>query len=176
VPAVTVFGLGNILMRDDALGSYAIRALEAEWEFPPEVQVLDAGTPGLELSTILEDCGAIVVVDTVRAQGEPGEVRLYRREELLKHPPAQRITPHDPGLKETLLTLELLGESPPDVLVVGVIPDRVDYGVGLTDAVRDAVPRAIGAIVEEVRRLGFTPVRRDPPGEPDIWWEREAKG
>ncbi|MFO7588375.1 MAG: hydrogenase maturation protease [Gemmatimonadota bacterium] len=174
MPAVTVFGLGNILMRDDALGSFAIRTLEAQWEFPPEVEVLDAGTPGLELSTILEDCGAIVVVDTVRAEGAPGELRTYRRDELLKHPPAQRITPHDPGLKETLLTLELQGESPPDVLVVGVIPGRVDYGVGLSDPVREAVPKAIDAILEEVRRLGFTPVRRDPPAEPDIWWEREA--
>lgn len=174
MPAVTVFGLGNILMRDDALGSYAIRTLEALWEFPPEVEVLDAGTPGLELSTLLEDCGAIVVVDTVRAEGAPGELRLYRRDEILKHPPAQRITPHDPGLKETLLTLELQGESPPDVLVVGVIPGRVDYGVGLSDEVRAAVPAAIEAIVEEVRRLGHAPARREPPREPDIWWEREA--
>ncbi len=173
MPAVTVFGLGNILMADDGLGSYVIKVLEALYEFPPDVEVLDAGTPGLELSTILEDSGALIIVDTVRADGDPGTVKTYRREEILRHPPAQRITPHDPGLKETLLVLELQGETPPEVLVVGVVPGSVDYGVGLTDSVRDAVPDAVAAIVEELERLGHPALARDPPLAPDIWWERE---
>ncbi|MCL7983451.1 MAG: hydrogenase maturation protease, partial [marine benthic group bacterium] len=62
MPAVTVFGLGNILMGDDGLGSYVIKVLEARYEFPSDVDVLDAGTPGLELSTILEDSGALIIV------------------------------------------------------------------------------------------------------------------
>jgi hydrogenase maturation protease len=173
VPAVTVFGLGNILMGDDGLGSYVIKVLEARYEFPSDVDVLDAGTPGLELSTILEDSGALIIVDTVRAEGDAGTVKIYRREEILRHPPAQRITPHDPGLKETLLVLELQGETPPEVLVVGVVPESVEYGVGLTDAVREAVPAAITAIVDELERLGRPALPRDPPLEPDIWWERE---
>lgn len=174
MPAVTVFGLGNILMADDGLGPYVIKILEAEYAFPPQVEILDAGTPGLELSTILEDSGALIIVDTVRADGAGGTVRTYRREEILKHPPAQRITPHDPGLKETLLVLELQGETPPEVFVVGVIPESVDYGVGLTDAVRDAVPEAVAAIVGELERLGYPAERRTPPADPDIWWERQA--
>lgn len=173
MPAVTVFGLGNILMGDDGLGSYVIKVLESRYTFPPDVQVLDAGTPGLELSTILEDSGALIIVDTVRADGDAGTVKTYRREEILKHPPAQRITPHDPGLKETLLVLELQGETPPEVYVVGVVPGNVEYGVGLTDSVREAVPGAITRIVEELDRLGHTATPRDPPLKPDIWWERE---
>ena len=173
MPAVTVFGLGNILMGDDGLGSYLIKVLESQYEFPPEVDILDAGTPGLELSTILEDSGALIIVDTVRADGGGGTVRTYRRDEILKHPPAQRITPHDPGLKETLLVLELQGETPPEVFVVGVIPESVDYGVGLTDAVRDAVPEAVSAIIGELERLGYPAEPRTPPAEPDIWWERQ---
>ena len=173
MPAVTVFGLGNILMGDDGLGSYVIRVLEARYEFPPDVDVLDAGTPGLELSTILEDSGALIIVDTVRAEGDAGTVKTYRRDEILRHPPAQRITPHDPGLKETLLVLELQGETPPEVFVVGVVPESVDYGVGLSDTVREAVPTAIKEIVAELERLGQPALPRDPPLEPDIWWERE---
>ncbi|MCL7990801.1 MAG: hydrogenase maturation protease, partial [marine benthic group bacterium] len=107
------------------------------------------------------------------AEGDAGTVKIYRREEILRHPPAQRITPHDPGLKETLLVLELQGETPPEVLVVGVVPESVEYGVGLTDAVREAVPAAITAIVDELERLGRPALPRDPPLEPDIWWERE---
>jgi hydrogenase maturation protease len=100
-------------------------------------------------------------------------VKTYRRDEILRHPPAQRITPHDPGLKETLLVLELQGETPPEVFVVGVVPESVDYGVGLSDTVREAVPTAIKEIVAELERLGQPALPRDPPLEPDIWWERE---
>ena len=173
MPAVTVFGLGNILMADDGLGPYVIKVLEAGYEFPPEVEVLDAGTPGLELSTILENSGALIIVDTVRSEGGGGELRTYRRDEILKHPPAQRITPHDPGLKETLLVLELQGETPPEVFVIGVIPERVAHGVGLTDVVREAVPGAVAEIIGELERLGYPASPRTPPAEPDIWWERQ---
>jgi hydrogenase maturation protease len=173
VPAVTVFGLGNILMSDDGLGPYVIKVLEAGYEFPPDVEILDAGTPGLELSTILEDSGALIIVDTVRSDDAPGRVKTYRRDDILKHPPAQRITPHDPGLKETLLVLELQGETPPEVFVVGVVPQSVEYGIGLSDEVRAAVPAAVAAIVEELARLGQKTVPREPPAEPDIWWERQ---
>lgn len=173
MPAVTVFGLGNILMADDGLGPYVIKVLEAAFEFPPEVEILDAGTPGMELSTILEDSGALIIVDTVRSDGSGGELRTYRRDDVLKHPPAQRITPHDPGLKETLLVLELQGETPPEVFVIGVIPESVDYGVGLTDSVRSAVPRAIAAIIAELERLGHPAIPRQTPADPDIWWERQ---
>jgi len=173
VPAVTVFGLGNILMSDDGLGPFVIKVLEASYEFPPDVEILDAGTPGLELSTILEDSGALIIVDTVRSDDVPGQVKTYRRDDILKHPPAQRITPHDPGLKETLLVLELQGEAPPEVFVVGVVPHSVEYGIGLSDEIRAAVPAAIEAIVEELARLGHGAKPRDPPAEPDVWWERQ---
>jgi hydrogenase maturation protease len=173
VPAVTVFGLGNILMADDGLGPYVIKVLEAAYMFPPGVEILDAGTPGMELSTILEDSGALIIVDTVRSDGSSGELRTYRRDDVLKHPPAQRITPHDPGLKETLLVLELQGETPPEVFVIGVIPESVDYGVGLTDVVREAVPGAVAEVIAELERLGYPAEARVPPADPDIWWERQ---
>lgn len=173
MPAVTVFGLGNILMADDGLGPYVIKVLEAEYVFAADVEILDAGTPGLELSTILEDSGALIIVDTVRSDDAPGQVKTYRRDDILKHPPAQRITPHDPGLKETLLVLELQGETPPEVFVVGVVPDSVEYGIGLSEKVRAAVPAAVAAIVQELARLGYEAARRDPPAEADIWWERQ---
>ena len=35
MPAVTVFGLGNILLGDDGLGPYAIKVLESEYSFAP---------------------------------------------------------------------------------------------------------------------------------------------
>lgn len=165
-------GLGNVLSQDDGLGPFVIQTLLAGWEFDESVQVLDLGTPGLQLSPYLQGQESLIVVDTVRSDGEPGELRMYDREQLLKHPPAQRTSPHDPGLKETLLALELHGLSPTHVLVVGVIPGETGYEPRLTDAVRGAVPGAVDAVLAELERLGVPATPRTEPTEPDIWWER----
>ena len=48
-PLVRVLGLGNVLMGDDALGPWVVHHLVSTYDFPPEVAVVDVGTPGLDL-------------------------------------------------------------------------------------------------------------------------------
>ena len=169
---VAVLGLGNVLMGDDALGPTVIKVLEAEYEFPEGVSVQDLGTPGLDLTPYLAGVTALIMVDTVHSKGAPGEVRLYRRDEILKNPPQPRLSPHDPGLKEALLTMEFSGTGPGEVLLIGVIPAETRTGVGLSPAVRAAVPLAAAEVVKELARLGVAPAARPVPGAPDLWWER----
>ena len=169
---VAVIGLGNVLMGDDALGPYAVRVLQAAWEFPPGVSVTDAGTPGLDLTPYILGVEALIVIDTVKSDGSPGTLKLYRRDELLAKPPAPRLSPHDPGLKETLLLLEFRGDAPRDVLLVGVIPEHVGKGMGLTTTVAAALPAVERAVLDELERLGYPARRAASPLVPDIWWEK----
>jgi hydrogenase maturation protease len=170
--AVAVVGLGNVLMGDDALGPTVIKLLEAEYDFGPGVSLQELGTPGLDLVPYLSGVGTLIVVDTVKASGAPGEVRVYRRDDILKQPPGSRLSPHDPGLGDALLTLQLSGGGPADVLLVGVIPAEVKTGIGLSAAARTAVSLAVTAVVDALAGLGFPPRRRTVPQPPDLWWER----
>lgn len=158
-------------MRDDALGPHVIENLLAGYVFPPAVTVTDLGTPGLDLHPYLADCDVLIIVDTVRAEGSAGEMRLYRKEDILRHAPRPRLSPHDPGLKEALLSLDFAGTGPREVLLVGVIPESTVSQVGLSTAVRQALPRATTAVLEELARLGHAVIRRDPPRRTNIWWE-----
>ena len=167
---VTVVGLGNVLMGDDGLGPTVVRTLEAGFDFPPEVTVLDLGTPGLDLTPYLAGRDAVIIVDTVNATGQPGELRTYRRDELLAHAPGPRVSPHDPGLKEALLTLEFAQDAPREVLLVGIIPASVDRGTELSAAVATAIGPAVAAVLGELDRLGAPAVRKADPVEPDLWW------
>ena len=54
-----------------------------------------------------------------------------------------------------------------------MIPATVEYGVGLSDEVKSAVPEAVAEVVSELERLGHAPVLKEPPEKPEIWWERE---
>ncbi len=170
--SIAVVGLGNVLVGDDALGPTVVQTLAAAYEPDADVRLLDLGTPGFDLASHIAGTAALVVVDTVRGEGPPGAVRRYRKPELLAASVPQRVSGHDPGLRDTLLTLELHGAGPAEVLLVGVIPAALETGIGLSPAVRAAVPAAVAAVVEELTRLGHAPVARAAPPPPALWWQR----
>lgn len=172
----SVLGLGNVLMGDDAVGPYAVRTLHARYEFPEGVSVIDLGTPGLDLTPHLADAEAVIILDAVRAQGKPGDLRLYRRDQILRHPPPSRLGPHEPGLKEALLSLEFAGGGPGQVLLIGVIPEWVRPGVGMSLAARGAIAAVEAEVLAELVRLGIPAAMRVPPDKPEIWWETPADG
>lgn len=170
---IAVIGIGNVLMGDDALGPWVVKALEARYAFPDDVQLVDAGTPGLDLTAWFAEKDAVIVVDVVKAKGAPGELRLYDREALMKKSPVLAMSPHDPGLREAILNADFMGVTPRHFKLVGVLPTACEYGLGLSDAVRAAIPAAMDAVLAELRPLGIVPPERSPPGEPDVWWEKK---
>lgn len=172
---VAVVGLGNILVGDDALGPYVVRQFGALYDVDADVRVLDLGTPGLDLAPHLEGVDALIVVDTVSADAPPGTIRSYRKDDLLAKPTPSRTNPHQPGVKETLLMLELEGEAPSEVMLIGVVPEKVETGVGMTRTLHDAVPAVLEALAAELDRLGHPATRREVPRDPDIWWERPRR-
>lgn len=166
-----VLGLGNVLMQDDAVGPHVIAALRAGWSVPEAIEVEELGTPGFDLVPYLGGRDTVILVDAVRADAPAGTVRVYRREEILAHPPGLRVSPHDPALKETLLSLEFSGGGPREVVLVGIVPRRTEQGTGLSPEVAAAVPRAVAAVLAELERLGVRAAPR-PSGEPaEVWWE-----
>ena len=171
-PQLAVIGLGSVLMGDDAAGPYFVNIFEASYEFPDHLAVLDIGTPGPEFSHYLLDWQKLIVVDTVEAEGTPGEVRLYRRDEILERGPEHRMSPHDPSLRDALLTADFVGGGPEEVLLVGVIPERVEMGTELTDTVEAALPAIESEVLKQLGRWGITPKRR-VDAHPEVWWTRK---
>lgn len=170
-PVVYVLGLGNVLMGDDAFGPAVVHALEDAYTVSPEVELVDLGTPGLDMTPWLTDADRLIVVDTVHADRPPGTLCIYSKRDVMRQPPGPRVGPHDPGLRETLGTLELVGRAPRDVTVVGIVPQQTALGHPLSAAVQAAVPRAIDAVVAELRGAGLRVSRRATPRAPNPLWQ-----
>jgi hydrogenase maturation protease len=175
MPRIAVLGIGNVLTGDDAVGPYVVQTLDAAWELPEDVQVLDAGTPGLDLTAYMAGMEAVILVDAVKARGGPGELRLYDKEGLLKKSPVLAMSPHEPGVREALLNADFMGVAPKVVRLVGIIPATVDLGCALSPEVRAAVPGAVARVLEELRALGVEAKPRVPARSPDLWWERKPE-
>ncbi len=171
-PRIAIIGIGNVLTGDDALGPHVVRVVEARYALPDGVEVLDAGTPSYDLTAFLVGLDAAVLVDAVRAKGAPGELRVYEKAELLSKRPVLAVSPHEPGVREALLNADFMGVAPRVVRLVGVIPARTETGIGLSPEVRAAVPAAVARVADELRSLGVALSEREPPGEPDLWWEK----
>jgi hydrogenase maturation protease len=151
---ILVLGVGNVLMSDDGFGPAIIDALRERFEFPPEVELLDAGTPGLNLAAVMMDRQAMIVIDAITAAGQPGELRFHRKCDLIRREARPRLNPHEPALIDLLAFLDLAGRGAADVFVVGAIPESIRRGTELSAPVRAAKDPAIAAVLDELRRLG----------------------
>lgn len=168
---IAIVGLGSILMGDDGAGPYCLELLQGAYEFPPEVELVELGTPGPEFGHILLDWNKLIVLDSVEAAGDPGEVRVYNRTEILSRSSPQRLSPHDPSLRDALLTADFVGEGPEEVVLIGVIPAKVEMGTELSPAVQAAVPQVENQVMEVLASWDITPEPRDQTAT-DIWWSR----
>lgn len=173
-PRIGVLSVGNVLMGDDGIGPYTLKILESRYEFPGNVTLLDLGTPGLGITSFFADYDSVILIDAVSAKGEPGQVFLYRKDQLVRVPIPQRVSPHDPALVEALLFAEFSGKCPSEVALIGIVPETVELGCEISQKVRAAVEPAIFAILAELDRLGVQPLPREQALPPSIWWQENV--
>ena len=169
---ICVMAVGNVLTGDDGLGPYVMETLEATYDFAPNVRTLEVGTPGIDLTMFLEPLDALIVIDAVKASAPPGTVKTYHLPQLLEAPLPIVMSPHEPTLREALMRLELVGDGPKDVLLVGAVPEHLTLGESLSPVVRAAVPTIACVVLKELERLGAPATEKEHPRRPTFWWER----
>ena len=139
-----VLALGNTLLGDDGVGVAILHSLEgeaAEWD--GEVEFVDGGTQGLALLGVLSGRRAAVILDAVALGAAPGTVHVLSAEEAALVRSRRSSTAHEGNAGELLATARLLGDLPKRTTIVGIEPEEVRTGVGLTDEVARAVPEAV---------------------------------
>ncbi len=138
--AVLVLGLGSPLLGDDGAGLALLEELTAEPD--PGVEYVDGGTQGLALLGRIAGRRALLIVDAVKTGAPPGTVHVLRDRDAMKHSGWSR-TAHETNAGELLAAATLLGLAPDDVSIVGVEPERLEIGMGLSGAVQHALPEAV---------------------------------
>jgi hydrogenase maturation protease len=68
----------------------------------------------------------------------------------------RKISPHQLGLADVLMALQLTGEFPRQLTLVGVEPEALDSGIGLSDTVTRALEPALQHIIVALRQSGVT--------------------
>ena len=81
-------------------------------------------------------------------------------------------TVHEGGASSLLAASALLGDLPPEVIVIGVEPQEVNTQIGLSPAVAESVPEAVEiarrAVVELLDGIGENPQTEPASGASEV--------
>lgn len=153
---IVVLGVGNVLLGDDGVGVHVVRALErlaqrGLVELPPGTRLVDGGTLGLDLLPLVSSARALVLVDAVDRGHAPGAVEVLPGDALTRAS-AVGISPQRAGVGDLLAARSVAGGLPKAIALVGVQVGEIGIGSGLTGSVRAAVPAAVDAVIDVLRR------------------------
>ncbi len=148
VSTTLILGVGNTLLRDDGAGVHVATQLKAAGVECGAVRVLDAGTLGFALLPEVQDCTALIVVDAARAGHAPGTVTVREGDAMDAFVCRRGRSVHDVGVADLLAMARLSGHLPAQRALVGIEPAAVEWGVGCTPAVKNALPIAAARVRE----------------------------
>ena len=146
---IAVIGLGNPLRGDDGVGVYLVQALE-ERALPAGVEVIDGGTQGLGLVTLLAGRRRVILVDAADVGRAPGLFVRFRLGEARLAGSGDRLSIHAAGLSDALRLAQALDVLPEEGIIFGVQPANVEWERGLSPEVRAALPRLLEVVLAEV--------------------------
>lgn len=148
-----IMAVGNPFYGDDGIGAAVLDEIRRGGHFPG-TELVDVQTDALALIEHLVPGEKNVIVDAARMGLEPGAVAGFRPDEVRVKIESDHLSLHGFGLGEAFDLAGRLDRMPADVLIVGVEPARVEINRGLSDTVKEAVPRVIAIIKGEVQSDG----------------------
>lgn len=159
---ILILGVGNVLLADEGVGVHAIRRLTAEYDFPPNVKLVDGGTLGVSLMEFIQDCDYLIVIDAVRGGHGPGSV--YRlEEEGLRKSLGMSDSMHQIDLVDTLIMCDLAVGKRPRAVVFGMEPKEIPMDAlnpELSAEGKASQEKLCKAVVEEVEKVSGLKVGR----------------
>jgi hydrogenase maturation protease len=142
-----VLGLGNVLMGDEGIGVYVVRALE-QHTLPSDIECLDGGTGGFTLLEPLEAADRIILIDAAADDNPIGTVTRTTPRFSRDYPPT--LTAHDVGMKDLLDMFYIQGGHHEIVLYAITIDPQQPIRMSLSAEGENAAAVAVHEIFAEL--------------------------
>jgi hydrogenase maturation protease len=144
-----VLGLGNIIMGDEGIGVYVVKALEKH-TLPEGVECLDGGTGGFTLLEPLQSAERVILIDAAADGNEIGTVTRTTPKFSKDYPPT--LTAHDIGVKDLLDVFYMQGGGPDVVLYAITIDPSQPIRMSLSEGAEKAASQAVERILAELHQ------------------------
>lgn len=159
-----VLGIGNILWADEGFGVRCVEELNAAWEVPEQVRLMDGGTQGMFLLPWISNVSRLLIFDAIDFGLAAGELRVIRDDDVPQYMGARKVSMHQTGFQEVLASARLLTGRPKQLALIGVQPERLDdYGGSLREGTRKRIPEALESACAILQEWGIGLRRRAAP-------------
>jgi hydrogenase maturation protease len=148
---ILVIGVGNILFGDEGVGVHVIRAMQ-KLELPDNIELLDGGTATLSFIDSLSNREKIIIIDAVKGNNKPGTIYRFTPADISVRKDISTSL-HQIGIMESLTMFELLGNPLQNIVIFGIEPAVLDWGMTLSSGVNTVIPKVIEMICKELRIL-----------------------
>jgi hydrogenase maturation protease len=148
-PRITVLGIGNLLLQDEGIGIHLVQRL-ADKVDSPNINLIDGGTTPDILSLVGNDVDKLIVVDTAVVGDKPGTIYRFDIADLDSGTPSP-VSLHELGLVDSLKIMNLFGNRPKSVTVIGIEPKVIDYGLELSPELEEKMPRLMELVLDEIK-------------------------
>jgi hydrogenase maturation protease len=151
IPRVVIIGVGNLLLRDEGVGVHVAQELQKR-SLPCRVEVIDGGVAGMGLLDLFGGAQKLLLLDAAEMNLEPGAVVRFTPDDVRFQAGKVKLSAHDVGLLEVLELARALGQCPPEVIIIGIQPKEISWGMDLTPAVQAAVAKVVDLVLKEIDR------------------------
>jgi hydrogenase maturation protease len=137
-PRILIAGLGNLLLRDDGVGVHAAKQFQKS--AANRYRAVEVGCAVLDVLHLLEWSDKILLIDAMKAGGAPGTVYWVPSIKELDTG-AMPASLHELSIIQALRMIDQTRS--PEVAIIGVEPEIIDYGLDLSESVEAALPLVI---------------------------------
>mgnify|MGYP002397318963 CR=1 FL=1 len=145
-----VLGIGNLVMNDDAAGVHVAQELAKKYNNKQDdLLVLDGGTLGLDLLGYIDWADKLVLIDAIDLNMEPGTVVKLEGDDI-DVAFDNKLSAHQMGMKDMLLTSELIGQRPAEVVFYGIQSSSIQMDMELSEPVKKNLPKLTDHVEQEI--------------------------
>jgi hydrogenase maturation protease len=145
---ILILGVGNLLLSDEGVGVHVAQRM-MHMDLPPEVHVVEGGTDGFGLVSVILEADRMILIDAVKGGGQPGSIYRFDIDDCPPYPDFFKTSVHQISILEVINLSSLIG-STPRTTIIGVEPYCLDMSMELSPQIEAKVPAIIRLIQEEI--------------------------
>ncbi|MCF7973662.1 MAG: hydrogenase maturation protease [Phycisphaerae bacterium] len=147
-----VLGLGNPIMSDEGIGPAIVQRFKDQAGHDTSIEFVDVGTGGFSLLYHLEGVDKAVFVDCALMGESPGTIRRFTCDQVQTVKRLSHFSLHEGDLLTLIDKAKELGQCPADIVLFGIEPRVVDFGLCLTEALSSQMDHYVALIDEELKQ------------------------
>ena len=151
IKKIVIVGVGNLLLKDEGVGIHVLHTLkDASLPADVDLELIDGGTSP-NVFYLLEGADKLIIIDAVVGGGDPGSIYRFRANDITVED-KYILSVHQIGLLEGLKMMEHIGSKPKDMVIIGVEPKEMGWGLELSSELQQKIPQIINVVLQELGR------------------------